>query len=152
MPVTPPMKEMTSLHILRLTHPRQDRYKVDLFIRDEDLYFVAFRIMNKSNEQIGRCFSFNDSHIVLPNFLNAVKIPMSSSYGPPYASCLMHIHDSGRILFLPAFSDMYLSNSALQRRLYTSRKSASNRQYVFCFRNFSPRKDLLQYSVPKGCL
>lgn len=93
--VTPLLNEMTSLHILRLIHPKQSRCRVDLFMRDEDFYFAAFRVEEvPSEEEMARgaksvwspCFKFNDEDIVLPDFLNVEEINLASSYGSSYVS------------------------------------------------------------------
>lgn len=93
-PVTPldnPRTGLSSFHIVRLVNGLNGRYRVDLLIRDTDLYFIAFRrelILTEEEKRQGmiggwgRWNKFKDEKV--PDFLNARDIGIKSSYGKRY--------------------------------------------------------------------
>ncbi|KAK3148854.1 hypothetical protein QOZ80_3AG0209580 [Eleusine coracana subsp. coracana] len=77
-PVTPKVnpKFKDSHHILRLTSDNAKHLKVDLLIRDTDLYLIAFR--RQLHGVWGNWYKYDDLDV--PSFITALQMGIKSSY------------------------------------------------------------------------
>lgn len=104
-PVTPLPNPVTgvSYHIVRLTDRRKPRYRVDLLVRDTDLYIVAFRRQRQdhTDKWFGKTWYRYSDVKDLPKEIEVHAKPLhfKSSHSFGYDDCLVSCYIIWNTLF-----------------------------------------------------